>query len=191
MTCAAGSIRPTGAASPSSTRPCRRAADLRGGRADARHPRAIEPLLGADRAPMPPKQRDDGGFYSISNCQAGLRGVSFGNFLIKQVVEDLKRDRPPGDVRDPVARAGFCVLAGPRARGRLFRNARPRHPGRARRTRYARLGTRIPSFARKHGVRSYPPPPFISLREGRTGCFLDAVARFTWAMARAWNGSTC
>ena len=28
-------------------------------------------------------------FYSISNCQQGLRGVSFGNFLIKQVVEDL------------------------------------------------------------------------------------------------------
>ena len=28
-------------------------------------------------------------FYSITNCQAGLSGVSFGNFLIKQVVEDL------------------------------------------------------------------------------------------------------
>src|SRR4051812_18289893 len=33
-------------------------------------------------------------FYSISNCQPGLRGVSFGNFLIKQVVEDLSRDLP-------------------------------------------------------------------------------------------------
>ncbi|MEM7775642.1 MAG: malonyl-CoA decarboxylase [Pseudomonadota bacterium] len=31
-------------------------------------------------------------FYSISNCQAGLRGISFGSFLIKQVVEDLLRD---------------------------------------------------------------------------------------------------
>jgi malonyl-CoA decarboxylase len=31
-------------------------------------------------------------FYSITNCQAGLRGVSFGNFLIKQVVEDLSRE---------------------------------------------------------------------------------------------------
>jgi len=31
-------------------------------------------------------------FYSITNCQPGLRGVSFGNFLIKQVVEDLSRD---------------------------------------------------------------------------------------------------
>src|SRR5699024_7895106 len=36
-------------------------------------------------------------FYSISNCQEGLRGVSFGNFLIKQVVEDLRRDLPKLD----------------------------------------------------------------------------------------------
>ena len=33
-------------------------------------------------------------FYSISNCQKGLRGVSFGNFLIKHVVEELKRELP-------------------------------------------------------------------------------------------------
>ena len=33
-------------------------------------------------------------FYSISNCQAGLRGVSFGNFLIKQVAADLARELP-------------------------------------------------------------------------------------------------
>ena len=33
-------------------------------------------------------------FYSISSTQAGLRGISFGNFLLKRVVEDLKRDYP-------------------------------------------------------------------------------------------------
>jgi malonyl-CoA decarboxylase len=33
-------------------------------------------------------------FYSISNCQDGLRGISFGNFLIKQVVEELKAEMP-------------------------------------------------------------------------------------------------
>lgn len=33
-------------------------------------------------------------FYSISNTQAGLRGVSFGNFLLKRVVDNLKRDFP-------------------------------------------------------------------------------------------------
>jgi malonyl-CoA decarboxylase len=33
-------------------------------------------------------------FYSISNCQEGLRGISFGNFLIKQVVSDLVKEIP-------------------------------------------------------------------------------------------------
>src|SRR5512145_2114592 len=33
-------------------------------------------------------------FYSISNCQEGLRGISFGNFLIKQVVDDLLKEHP-------------------------------------------------------------------------------------------------
>lgn len=33
-------------------------------------------------------------FYSISNCQDGLKGISFGNFLIKQVVEELVREVP-------------------------------------------------------------------------------------------------
>ena len=33
-------------------------------------------------------------FYSISNCQEGLRNISFGNFLIKQVVEELKAEVP-------------------------------------------------------------------------------------------------
>ena len=47
-------------------------------------------------------------FYSISNTQKGLGGVSFGNFLIKQVVEDLKRELPESeDVRDAVARPGL------------------------------------------------------------------------------------
>jgi malonyl-CoA decarboxylase len=33
-------------------------------------------------------------FYSISNTQAGLRGVSFGSFLLKRVIDDLQRDFP-------------------------------------------------------------------------------------------------
>jgi malonyl-CoA decarboxylase len=33
-------------------------------------------------------------FYSISNCQRGLAGVSFGSFLIKQVVEEISREMP-------------------------------------------------------------------------------------------------
>jgi malonyl-CoA decarboxylase len=39
-------------------------------------------------------QADTAIFYSISNCQDGLRGISFGNFLIKQVVEELRTELP-------------------------------------------------------------------------------------------------
>jgi malonyl-CoA decarboxylase len=33
-------------------------------------------------------------FYSITNCQRGLAGVTFGHFLIKQVVEEVSREIP-------------------------------------------------------------------------------------------------
>lgn len=57
-------------------------------------PTAIGPLLEGARRIVAPKRATTAVFYSISNCQGGLRGVSFGSFLIKQVVEDLKRDLP-------------------------------------------------------------------------------------------------
>jgi malonyl-CoA decarboxylase len=57
-------------------------------------PAAIGTLLAEDREPIAADQATTAVFYSISNCQEGLRGVSFGNFLIKQVVEDLKRELP-------------------------------------------------------------------------------------------------
>ena len=55
-------------------------------------PGAIGPLLAEDRRPLGPGQVDTAVFYSISNCQAGLRGISFGNSLIKQVVDVLGRE---------------------------------------------------------------------------------------------------
>jgi malonyl-CoA decarboxylase len=54
-------------------------------------PGAIGPLLAENRKPIDPRKADTAIFYSISNCHLGLRGVSFGNFLIKQVVEELSR----------------------------------------------------------------------------------------------------
>ena len=57
-------------------------------------PGAIGELLAEDRVPISPGEATTAVFYSISNCQEGLRGISFGNFLIKQVVETLKRDLP-------------------------------------------------------------------------------------------------
>ena len=57
-------------------------------------PDAIAPLLAEKRNAIRPERARTAVFYSISNCQIGLRGVSFGNFLIKQVVEELKRELP-------------------------------------------------------------------------------------------------
>ena len=46
-------------------------------------------------APVPdPRSADTAVFYSISNTQKGLRGISFGNLLLKRVIEDLQRDLP-------------------------------------------------------------------------------------------------
>ena len=60
-------------------------------------PGAIAPLLAEDRQPVPVERARTAVFYSISNCQRGLGGISFGNFLIKQVVEELRRELPKLD----------------------------------------------------------------------------------------------
>jgi len=57
-------------------------------------PSAIAPLLGVNRQPVPTERARTAVFYSISNTQRGLGGISFGNFLIKQVVEELRRELP-------------------------------------------------------------------------------------------------
>jgi malonyl-CoA decarboxylase len=54
----------------------------------------VQPLLELDSAVADPAQADTAIFYSITNCQEGLRGVSFGNLLIKQVAEHLGREFP-------------------------------------------------------------------------------------------------
>ena len=57
-------------------------------------PGAIAPLLAEDRKPVEIEKARTAVFYSISNTQRGLGGISFGNFLIKQVVEELRRELP-------------------------------------------------------------------------------------------------
>lgn len=57
-------------------------------------PAAIEPILREQREILPAETAEVAVFYSISNCQKGLAGISFGNFLIKQVVEELRRELP-------------------------------------------------------------------------------------------------
>ena len=58
-------------------------------------PAAIAPVLEARHRDEPiPEPPTTAVFYSISNCQDGLKGISFGNFLLKQVVEELGRELP-------------------------------------------------------------------------------------------------
>ena len=55
---------------------------------------AVHDLLNEEHPAIEPHQADTAIFYSISNCQRGLARVSFGNFLIKNVVKDLTNKLP-------------------------------------------------------------------------------------------------
>ncbi len=66
-------------------------------------PDAVAPLIDKASTPLPPDRWRVACFYSISNCEPGLRGVSLGNFLIKNVAQQLQRELP---------RLGtFCTLS--------------------------------------------------------------------------------
>jgi malonyl-CoA decarboxylase len=57
-------------------------------------PLLLAPEIDEEAARTQAARADTAIFYSISNCQDGLRGISFGNFLIKQVVEELQAEFP-------------------------------------------------------------------------------------------------
>ncbi|MEL7149523.1 MAG: malonyl-CoA decarboxylase [Pseudomonadota bacterium] len=57
-------------------------------------PNSIQTLLADTGHALTETEANTAVFYSISNCQPGLAGVSFGNSLIKQVARDLSRDLP-------------------------------------------------------------------------------------------------
>jgi malonyl-CoA decarboxylase len=57
-------------------------------------PTAIAPILTSQREVIRPDRASTAVFYSISNCQRGLTGVTFGHFLIKQVAEEISREIP-------------------------------------------------------------------------------------------------
>jgi malonyl-CoA decarboxylase len=63
----------------------------------------IGPLIDMEVPPADADSYKTAVFYSISNCQPGLRGVSLGNFLIKQVVDQLTQEFPRLKV--------FCTLS--------------------------------------------------------------------------------
>ncbi len=55
---------------------------------------SIQPLLDAGAPDSDPREADTAIFYSITNAQKGLRGISLGNFLIKRVVDVLSHELP-------------------------------------------------------------------------------------------------
>lgn len=57
-------------------------------------PNSIRSVLTEEREVLVAEEADTAVFYSISNCQLGLAGVSFGNSLIKQVARDLSHELP-------------------------------------------------------------------------------------------------
>src|SRR5579863_1709153 len=67
-------------------------------------PGAIAPILSDKREPVEPQRATTAVFYSITNCQRGLAGVTFGHFLIKQVVEEVSRE---------MSRVGIFVTLSP------------------------------------------------------------------------------
>jgi malonyl-CoA decarboxylase len=57
-------------------------------------PSEVAPILALESAVGDPRRARCAVFYSITSCQPGLKGVSFGNFLIKQVAADLRSELP-------------------------------------------------------------------------------------------------
>ena len=177
----------------------RRAADLRRGRADARDSRRdrADPRRRA-RAGRAGARRRTAVFYSISNCQRGLAGVSFGNFLIKQVVEEIcARNAAALDLRHAVAgaefrRAGSSASARRRARAALDdggpRGAcRARHAGLVARCRRSREPMQEPLLraAAWYFLRAQEPPR----PAGRCGRALPSRQRRA-ARALNWLGDS-
>lgn len=121
-------------------------------------PGAIAPLIDKAEKPLPPSTYKVAAFYSISNCQPGLKGVSLGNFLIKRVAEELKRELPqlktfctlspiPGFAR--WVRAGAICEGLPKARGERLAEAL--------RTLLDACGGELDKLASAAALRSLPP----------------------------------
>jgi len=114
-------------------------------------PSEVAPILALDGAVGDPRKARCAVFYSITSCQAGLKGISFGNFLIKQVAEDLHAELPNLKT--------FATLSPV--------------PG-LRRWAQQRLGDRVPS--ERSQLESLAA--WYLTREWREGHALDPVARF-------------
>jgi malonyl-CoA decarboxylase len=114
-------------------------------------PSEVAPILALESVVGDPRRARCAVFYSITSCQPGLRGVSFGNFLIKQVAEDLRAELPNLKT--------FATLSPVPGLRRWAQN---------------RLGDKLPAEA--EALQSLAA--WYLTREWEGGHALDAVARF-------------
>ena len=139
-------------------------------------PASIQGLLAEEREVLPVGEATTAVFYSISNCQPGLRGVSFGNFLIKQVVEELSRELPSLTTfvtLSPVP--GFAAWVAKRGSASAPKSGWHQDTAAVEQAR-AEL---LPS-----------PPPTFSRRRARAASRSTPWPAFTWATAPASSAST-
>jgi malonyl-CoA decarboxylase len=132
---------------------------------------SVQRLLDPKAPLLDTKEADTAIFYSISNCQRGLSGISFGNFLIKRVVEEL------GEVRNLKAFATLSPVPGFR---RWLDAALPSDPDAAELARI--LGER--AWWRSEETRTAAQPALLRLCaryllvEGKGTRAVDPVAHF-------------
>ena len=143
-------------------------------------PASIQGLLAEEREVLPVGEATTAVFYSISNCQPGLRGVSFGNFLIKQVVEELSRELPSLTTFVTLSPApGFAAWLGEASDSRPGAETRLA-PGHAR---AAGAGTRRAAAARPADLLPHAPKAAAASRSTQWRAS-------TWATAPASSAST-
>lgn len=131
-------------------------------------PDAVTPILALDGAVGDPRRAKCAVFYSITSCQPGLKGISFGNFLIKQVAEDLHAELP--NLKQFVTLSpvpGFRAWLAERAAGR---------PARAPALRLLEAGAPAPT-AEDDELLCALAAHYLT-REWRDGHARDPVARF-------------
>jgi malonyl-CoA decarboxylase len=150
----------------------------------------VQALLDEHAPVFDNRKADTAIFYSISNTQVGLRGVSFGNFLLKRVIDDLQRDFPSWPISPPCRRCPAWRPGCARTRrcwARPASNCRWKHcrPAPGRPTRNRREPCANPCPASPHVT--WPAPSRAAARAGRRPTRCPAS---TSATARASSGST-
>jgi malonyl-CoA decarboxylase len=121
-------------------------------------PAAIAPLIDKSEPAQPPRTFKVAAFYSISNCQPGLRGVSLGNFLIKRVAGELQRELPQLKTfctLSPVPGLARWLQAGAPCDG--LSRARAQHLAEARQTLHALCGGELERLAEAALLQHCPP----------------------------------